>query len=97
MDKIVLGDSNMAVTVRSTPLTAAIAHSMPAQFKNAGIDLAGSMPSGVPGPVTPQFPVSTLQADVLALFTQAITVTLIGERHIYMGLLLANCCHPIPQ
>lgn len=59
-------------------LAAAAAYAMPAQFKSAGIGLAGSMPSGVPGPVTPRFPASTLQADTLALFTQALTVTLIG-------------------
>ena len=57
---------------------AAASYSMPTQFKGAGIGLAGAMPSGVPGPVTPKFPGGTLQADTLALFTQAITVTLIG-------------------
>ena len=56
---------------------ATIAYSFSAEFETLGIELAGLMPSGIPRPVWPRISGNTM-ADLTSLFTQAITITLIG-------------------
>ena len=68
---------------RTPPSAGSASYCMQKEFADAGIVLAKSLPSGVPGPQWPTMPPGTTSEDVLRLFGSAVQCSIIG----YIGAL----------